>query len=184
MSGEIQQRITIVMYHGSMTMFPKPKFSLRSDPPPPTDPCPKKARISWSNAKTLLCSFLRLQEYAPPGQTVNKEYYRGLLRCFRDAVHRKRNRIAYARCIATSPGHCTCLSAQLIRQIWANHNILHCRPPPYSSDLAYCDFFFFSKIKFRLTGTLFRNVQEMRRGSCSLSPERSSNASINGNDDG
>ena len=35
-------------------------------------------------------------------------------------------------------------------------------PPPYSSDLAPCDFFLFPRMKRGLTGKRFQNVEEVR----------------------
>jgi hypothetical protein len=50
----------------------------------PTSPRPKKALQVWSNVKATL------DEYAPLGQTVNKEYYQEALDHLRDTVRRKR----------------------------------------------------------------------------------------------
>src|SRR5215469_16928823 len=60
-----------------------------------SSPRPKKARQVRSNVKVLLTIFLDYRgvvhhKYAPQGQTINKEYYRDVLRRLRDAVRRKR----------------------------------------------------------------------------------------------
>ena len=56
---------------------------------------PKKARQVCSNVKVMLTCFFDSRdtvhhEYAPEGQTINKEYYLEILRRLRDAVQRKR----------------------------------------------------------------------------------------------
>jgi len=62
-------------------------------------PRPKKARMSKSKIKTTLICFFDSQgfvhkEFVPPGQTVNKQYYREVLERLRKRVHRVRPEIA------------------------------------------------------------------------------------------
>ena len=57
----------------------------------PESPRPKKARQVRSNVKVMLTCFFDSRgivhhEYAPEGQTINKEYYLEILRRLRDAV--------------------------------------------------------------------------------------------------
>ena len=59
---------------------------------------PKKARQSRSNIEVMLTVFFDHEgfvnhEYAPPGQTVTKDYYIEVLCWLRDAVRRKRQQI-------------------------------------------------------------------------------------------
>ena len=61
----------------------------------PELPRPKKARQARSNVKVMLTCFFDFRgivhhEYAPEGQTINKEYYLQVLRRLREAVRRKR----------------------------------------------------------------------------------------------
>ena len=61
----------------------------------PESPRPKKARQSRSIVKVMLTVFFDHEgvvhhEYAPPGQTITKDYYIEVLRQLRDAVRRKR----------------------------------------------------------------------------------------------
>ena len=61
----------------------------------PGSPRPKKARQTRSKIKTMLTAFFYWEgvvyrEYAPSGQTINKEYYLKVLRRLRNAVRRKR----------------------------------------------------------------------------------------------
>ncbi|BFZ13202.1 hypothetical protein BsWGS_16241 [Bradybaena similaris] len=53
------------------------------------------------------------------------------------------------------------VSGQL-NQFLAKHNIPQVRQPPYSPDLAPCDFFLFPKIKSHLKGRRFQDVGEIK----------------------
>ena len=60
-----------------------------------SSPRPKKARQSRSKIKSMLIVFFYYEgvvyhEYAPTGQTINKEYYVEILKRLRDAIRRKR----------------------------------------------------------------------------------------------
>ena len=57
-----------------------------------------------------------------------------------------------------APAH----SAQLVQQFLAKYNIPQVRQPPYSPDLAPCDFFLFPKIKSHLKGRRFQDVGEIK----------------------
>ena len=90
-------------------------------------------------------------EYAPKGQTINKEYYLEVLRRLPDAVQRKR------------PDMCTGKNWQLhhdnapayfVRnnRFFGQKQYGTLRQPPYYSDLAPCDFWLFPKLKTTLKG--------------------------------
>ena len=61
----------------------------------PASPWPKKIRQVRSNVKTMLICFFDIQgivhrEFVPRGQTVNQEFYLGVLKRLRDRVRRTR----------------------------------------------------------------------------------------------
>ena len=61
----------------------------------PTSLRPKKGRQARNKTKVMLLAFFDSEgvvyhEYAPDGQTINKEFYVELLRRLRKSVHRKR----------------------------------------------------------------------------------------------
>ena len=63
----------------------------------PDEPQPKKARQSGTHVKSMLIIFCNCEgvvhyEFAPRGQTINKEYYVEVLKRLRDTVRRKRPR--------------------------------------------------------------------------------------------
>jgi len=60
-----------------------------------SSPRPKKVRQVKSNIKTMLIALFDIDglvhhEFVPTGQTVNKEFYKTVLQCLRDAVRRHR----------------------------------------------------------------------------------------------
>ena len=52
-----------------------------------------------------------------------------------------------------------------MREFLAHNSIITLPHPPYSPDLAPCDFFFFPKMKLQLKGHRFGRVEEMQRES-------------------
>ena len=111
-------------------------------------PRPKKAWQVKSNVKTMLIAFFNIDglvhhEYVPRGQTVNKEFYKTVLQRLHDAVHRHRpekwrsgNWILHHD---NAPAH----RADTTNEFLVKHNIPSLPHPPYSPDLAPCDFFLF-----------------------------------------
>jgi len=101
-------------------------------------------------------------EYAPPGQTITKDYYIEVLRQLRDAVRGKRQQL-WARGDwhlhhDNAPGH----SSSLVQTFLVKHRITQVCQPPYSPDLAPCDFWLFSKLKLPLKGTRFQTANEIK----------------------
>ena len=60
---------------------------------------------------------------------------------------------------ANAPAH----KALSIRQFLAEKNITVLEQPPYSPDLAPCDFFLFPKLKGVIKGTRFEGVEAIKR---------------------
>lgn len=133
----------------------------------PGTPRPKKARRSRSNIKLMLTVFFDHQgivhhEYAPQGTTITKETYRETLRRLRDAIRRKRPELwasgDWMLQHDNAPAHSSCL----VQQFLAKHSIPKVPHPPYSPDLAPCDFWLFPKLKYPMKGTRFYSIEEIR----------------------
>lgn len=134
----------------------------------PDSPRPKKARQVRSQVKVMLTVFFDYQgvvhhEYAPKGQTITKEYYIDVLRRLRDAVRRKRPEFKESGSWKLHHDNAPAHSAHVVQQFLAKHGIPVVSQPPYSPDLAPCDFFLFPKIKMALKGKRFQDVDEIKQ---------------------
>ena len=114
-------------------------------------PRPKKARISRSQVKTMLVCFFDHKgivhyECIAQGQTVNQQCYLEVLTRLRESVRSKRpglwpdKRILHHDCAPA-------LDALRVREFLAKNTITKMDHPPYSPDLAPCDFWLFPKLK-------------------------------------
>ena len=108
-------------------------------------PRPKKARQVRSNVKVLLTVFFNYhgvvhQEFLPQGRTVKKEYYLEVMRRLREALRKKRPELwknnSWLLHHDNAPAH----SLLLVRNFLAKNNTVIMPQPPYSPDLAPCDF--------------------------------------------
>ncbi|UYV75390.1 hypothetical protein LAZ67_13000104 [Cordylochernes scorpioides] len=93
-------------------------------------------------------------EFLPQGRTVNKEYYLQVMCNLCEAIRQKRpdlwknkNRLLHHD---NAPAH----TSLLVRKFLAKNNTLMMPQPPYSPDLAPCDFFLFPKLKRPMKGRL------------------------------
>jgi hypothetical protein len=104
-------------------------------------------------------------EFAHEGRTVNAEFYCNVLRRLREEIQRKRPELW---CVGNwmlhddkAPSH----RALVKREFLAHNSIITLPHPPYSVDLAPCDFFLFPKIKLQLKGRRFDRLEEIQRES-------------------
>jgi histone-lysine N-methyltransferase SETMAR len=101
------------------------------------------------------------KEFVPPGQTVNGKFYCEVLKRLKEGIRRKRpdkwknNNWFIHR--DNAPAH----TSLVVRQLLTSKNIRAIPPPPYSPDLAPCDFFLFPKMKLRLKGRRFDTTEEI-----------------------
>jgi len=130
----------------------------------------KKGRQLRSKTKVMLLAFFDSEsivhhEYAPDGQTVNKEFYLEVLRRLRESVRRKRpekwldgNWILHHD---NAPAH----TSYLVQQFLVKHCTAQLQRPPYSPDLAPCDFFLFPRLKKVLKGYRFEATEDIKQNS-------------------
>jgi len=131
-----------------------------------SSPRPKKARMSRSTVKTMIIVFFDSRgivhkEFVPPGQTVNHTFYKDVLERLRKWVQRVRTDIAddWVLHHDNAPAH-TWLS---VREFLAKKNIPVLPHPPYSPDLAPCDFYLFPKLKLKLKGHHFGTTENIQQ---------------------
>jgi len=130
----------------------------------------KKGRQVRSKTKVMLLSFFDSEgiihhEYAPDGQTINKEFYLEVLRRLRESVCRKRPEEwrdgDWILHHDNAPAH----TSHIVQQFLAKHGTAQLQQPPYSSDLAPCDFFLFPRLKKVLKGHRFETTEDIKRNS-------------------
>ena len=130
-------------------------------------PRPKKARQSKSTHKLLIIPFfdstgMIYMHWVPTGQTVNKEYYVEVLREFRKRFCRKRPVLFKSGQWHFHQDNVAVHNSILVTDYLIKMGIKTVRHPPYSLDLARCDFWLFPKFKEKLRGCRYETIEEMK----------------------
>jgi len=99
-------------------------------------------------------------EFVPRNTTVNSGYYKGLLERLREDVRRKRSE-KWANGFILHHDNAPCHTSLLVRHFLSNKNITVYLHPPYSPDLAPCDFWLFPKVKMTLKDKRFESIQDI-----------------------
>jgi len=99
-------------------------------------------------------------EFAPEGQTVNADFYCNVLRHLREGpeLWRVGNWLLHDD---NAPSH----RALVTHEFLAHNSTITLLHPPYSPDLAPCDFFLFPEMKLQLKGRHFDRVEEIQQES-------------------
>ena len=102
-------------------------------------------------------------EFLPQGQTVNQHVYKEILRRLLHSVCEKRRELwqdnAWLLHQDNAPAH----NALSICQFLAKKNVTVLDHPPYSPDLAPCDFFLFPKFKEVIKGVCFLDMEATKK---------------------
>ena len=135
----------------SMLALPDPRRPDRANPP--TD-------LWWS--LSFDSTGMIYMHWVPTGQTVNKEYYVEVLREFRKRFLGKRSAVFKSAQWHfhqdNAPVHNSILVTDYLTKMGIK-SVLH---PPYSPDLAPCDFCWCSKRKENLRGCRYETIKEMK----------------------
>ncbi|UYV61267.1 hypothetical protein LAZ67_1004166 [Cordylochernes scorpioides] len=136
----------------------------------PHEPRPKKARQVRSNVKVLLTVFFDCRgvvhdAFLPQGITVNKEYYLQVMRNLREAIRQKRPDLWKNKIWLLHHDNAPAHTSLLVRDFLAKNNTLMMPQPPYSPDLAPCDFFLFPKLKRPMKGRRYATLDEIKTAS-------------------
>lgn len=134
----------------------------------PNSPRQKIARMSKSKFKAMMIVFFDIRgivhiDWVPEGQTVNQVYYKQVLTTLRERVRRKRFEMWKNRSWILHQDNAPAHNALSIKEFLAKHGISVLEHPPYSPDLAPCDFFLFLKVKSRLKGTHLESVDAVKK---------------------
>lgn len=130
------------------------------------EPRPTRVKRGPSRIKVLLIVFFDIQgvvyhEFLPEGRTVNKEYYREVLSRLREAVRRNRPELWTNQSWVLHHDNAPAHTSLLVSEYLAKNSMAVLPQPPYSPDLAPCDFFLFPKLKSELKGKKFDTREEI-----------------------
>ena len=128
---------------------------------------PKKDRQSKSTHKLLMIPFfdstgMIYMHRVPTGQTVNKEYYVEALREFRKRFRRKRRALFKSSQWHFHQDNAPVHNSILVTDYLTKMGIKTPPHPPYSRDLAPCDFWLFPKLKEKLRDCRYETIEEMK----------------------
>ena len=126
-------------------------------------PKPKKTRQSKSTLKLLMIPFfdstgMIYMYWVPTGQTVNKEYYDKVVREFRKRFRRKRPALFKSGQWHFHQDNAPIHNSILVTDYLTKMGIKTIPHPPYSPDLALCDFWLFPKLR----GCRYETIKEMK----------------------
>ena len=102
-------------------------------------------------------------EFLPQGQTISQQVYKEILRRLLRSVREKRRELWQDKSWLLHHDNAPAHNALSILQFLAEKNIAVLEQPPYSPDLAPCDFFLFPKLKGIIKGTRFEGVEAIKR---------------------
>jgi histone-lysine N-methyltransferase SETMAR len=127
----------------------------------------KKARKNESNFKTMAIVFLGIRgivhiDWVLEGETLNQVYYKEVLTVLHEWVRRKRPEVWKNGSWILHHDNVPADNALSVKTFLAKHKISVMEYPPYSPDLAPCDFFLFPEIKSALKGTCFKSIDAVK----------------------
>jgi len=99
------------------------------------------------------------------GQTVNQVYYKEVLTNLHERVRRRRPEIWKNDSWVLHQDNAPARNTLSVKTFLTKHMLEH---PPYSPDLAPCDFFLFPKIKSALKGTRFESIDAVKANATEL----------------
>ncbi|UYV60247.1 hypothetical protein LAZ67_1000538 [Cordylochernes scorpioides] len=116
------------------------------------EPRPKKARKAPSKVKVMLTVFFDYQgivfhEFQQQGSTITADSLLGVLRRLRKAIMQKQQELWRSKSWILHHDNALAHTALKISKILQDHSTSVFPQPPYSPDLAPCDFFLFGKLK-------------------------------------
>ena len=109
------------------------------------------------------CESVVHYEFARRGHTIKKEYYLEVLKRLRDAVRRKRPRFWSSGDWLLHHDNAPTHPSKLVQQFLAEYKVVQLRQPPYSPDIALCDFWMFPKLNMALKGKRFDDIKTIQR---------------------
>lgn len=129
------------------------------------EPTPKRAKTQQSAGKVMASVFWDAQsiifiDYLKKGQTINSDYYVGLLEVLKDEIAKKRPHLKKKKVLFhqdNAPCHKSLKMMAKLHEL-SFELLPH---PPYSPDLAPSDYFLFADLKRMLAGKKFSSDEEV-----------------------
>ncbi|UYV65470.1 hypothetical protein LAZ67_3004454 [Cordylochernes scorpioides] len=125
------------------------------------EPRPKKARKAPSKVKVMLTVFFNYQGIVHRS-TITADSYLGVLRLLREAIRQKRPELWRSKSWILHHHNAPAHTALKISKFLQDHSTSVFPQPPYSPDLAPCDFFLFGKLKKKLKCRKFQSIEEIK----------------------
>ncbi|UYV67803.1 hypothetical protein LAZ67_5002107 [Cordylochernes scorpioides] len=125
------------------------------------EPRPEKARQVRSNFSSIAGGVVH-HEFLPQGRTINKEYYLQVMRNLRKAILQKHPDLWKNKNWLLHHDNAPAHTLLLVHDFLAKNNTLMMPQPPYSPDLAPCDFFLFPKLKRPMKGRRYATLDEIK----------------------
>jgi len=160
--------LNIITGNESIVYAYDPETKLQSLPwKSPGPPRPKKAHMQKSKLKTMLICFFDQEgiihrEFVPPGMMVNADFYCDVLRRLCENVRCKRPQKWQNQNLIIHHDNALAHRSFKFSQFLAKNNMTVIPHPPYSSDLAPCDFFLFPKLKLWMKGLRFDTTEKIQ----------------------
>ena len=131
-----------------------------------TEPPPKKAKSQKSSVKCMIILFFDYKgvvyyEWLPKGMTVTASYYISVLHRLKDAVEKKRPELASSGWLLHHD-NASSHTAGIVGTHLKINGINLLSHPPYSPDMAPCDFWLFFRTKKPMKGKRFSNLDEIK----------------------
>ena len=127
----------------------------------------KKDLMQHSQVKVMLITFFDHQEmvhheFIPQGQTVNQHFYKKVLTHLVNKICLKRRASWAGKTWILHHNNASTHTALSVKQFLVSKEITTLHYPPYSSNLAHCNFFLFPKLKGILKRTNFQGVGDIK----------------------
>ena len=103
------------------------------------------------------------KEFVPPGQTVNHQFYLKVLKRLHDSVWTKRPEMWSSSDWFLHHDNAPVHTSLSVQQFLAKNNMMVIPHPPYSPNLAPCDFFLLPRMKGQMKGERFANVSKVKK---------------------
>ena len=134
-------------------------------------PDPRRHCISKSKIKVMLIFFFFFfdqkgmvhHEFVPEGEAVNQHFYQQVLICLHNRIQRSSQELCSDKSWLLHHGNAPARKAISVRQLLVKKQIRALDHPPYSPDLAPCDFWLFPRLKAVMKGTHFSSLYEKQR---------------------